>query len=103
VPPRLHQSSVRPLARNPHRIDAGIKACGAVALQSSVEVTATLAEVILAGIPQGENGKFQSAHIDIFTMRDRFAERRGVIGEFAVAVGARDDKDALSSDSASAA
>jgi hypothetical protein len=59
-----------------------------VALQSSVEVTVTLAEVILAGIPQGgENRNFQPAHIDIFTMRDRFAEPRGVIGEFAVAVG----------------
>ena len=76
-------------------IDARMDSNRTMALQGGVEFAAALAEVVVGGVAEREHGKFDAAEIEAIAMHDRFPEGHGVIGRFAVAVGADDHQYAV--------
>ena len=63
-----------------------------MALQRGVEVAAALAEMIVSRVAESEHGKSNAAKIEAVAVHDRVPKRRGIVGWFAVAVGACHDQ-----------
>ena len=99
LPPQVREHAFDPAAGGviiiDVAIDARIKTHGAVALQGGVELAAAFAKVIVSGIAERQHRIFHAAEIQAVTVNDRVPERRGVVGRFAVAVGARHDQHAV--------